>query len=589
MRLRKAALVPALVAVSALSLTACGGGGTKSTDAGGNKGATSTVADFGIGLPADSVGPAKDVPGAKQGGTAHGIEAAGFDYLDPSQQYVNEYQAVGMLYSRQLTNYKTDPVTGKTILVGDLATDTGKTTDGGKTWTWTLKDNLKFEDGTPITSKDVKYAVERLYADYQTQGPTYFPIWLSGADYKKVYKGPDAGDLPDTVISTPDDKTVTFHFTDAHTDASYAAAMPNITAIEKSMDTKDKYNSHPVSIGPYKIKDYQPDKSLTLVRNENWDPKSDPIRHQYVDSWVFELNVQVPQMTQRLMGGAGDDKNALSLTANADAAQIKTIQADPQYTSRTISQFQPYVDTFDINNTRVKDVNVRKALAKAFPAAQVQRLLGGSTTGDIAGNLVSPTVSGWQNTDPLGIKANPNGDPVAAKKILTDSNNVGYHIVLAYSNTTRWQNISAAVQDALTQAGFTVERKEIDPTSYYTQIGKVDNGFDLYRTGWGADWPAGSTVIPPTLDGRLIADGATDYSHYNNPAMNAEMDRISKIEDQKAAAAEWMKLADKILATDVPKIPAAYDKFFNIYGAGLGGVAYNAVLGCIDVSSVFIK
>jgi peptide/nickel transport system substrate-binding protein len=582
--------MPALVAVSALTLTACGGGSKSTTSGDANKGgATSAVANFGVGTKADSTGPAKDVPGAKSGGIAHDIEAAGFDYLDPSQQYVNQYQAVGMLYSRQLTNYKTDPTTGKTILVGDLATDTGSTNDGGKTWTWTLKDGLKFEDGTPVTSKDVKYAIERLYSDYQTQGPTYFQTWLSGQDYRKVYKGPDAGDLGDDVISTPDDKTITFHFKDVHTDAMYAAAMPNITAIEKSKDDKDKYNNHPVSLGPYKIKSYEPDKSLVLEKNPMWDPKSDPIRHQYVDGWNFELGVQNPQLTQRLVGGAGDDKNALTLVTNADASLIKTIQDDPSMAPRTISQFQPYVDTFDINNTRVTDVNVRKALAKAFPAAAVQKQLGGATTGDIAGNLVSPTVSGWQSTDPLGIKANPNGDPEAAKKILTDAGKLGYPIVLAYSNTARWQKVSATVVDALNQAGFKAERKEIDPTSYYTQIGKVDNGFDLYRSGWGADWPAGSTVVPPTLDGRTISDGATDYSHYNNPAMNAEMDRISKITDQKQAADEWMKLADKILSTDVPKIPAAYDKFFQVYGAGLGGVAYNQVLGCIDPSSIYIK
>ncbi|PYC72113.1 ABC transporter [Streptomyces tateyamensis] len=589
MRLRKAALVPALVAVSALSLTACGGGGKASTDNSKKSGASSAVANFGIGTKADSTGPAKDVPGAKSGGVAHDIEASGFDYLDPSQQYVNQYQAVGMLYSRQLTNYKTDPVSGKTILVGDLATDTGNTTDGGKTWTWTLKDGLKFEDGTPITSKDVKYAVERLYADYQTQGATYFPIWLSGDDYRKVYKGPDAGDLGDDVIGTPDDKTIVFHFKDVHTDAPYAAAMPDITAIEKSKDDKDKYNNHPVSIGPYKIKSYEPDKSLVLVKNENWDPKSDAIRHQYVDEWDFELGVQNPQLTQRLVGGAGDDKNALTLVTNADASLIKTIQDDPSMASRTISQFQPFVDTFDINNTRVTDLNVRKALAKAFPAAAVQKQLGGATTGDIAGNLVSPTIAGWKDSDPLGLKANPNGDPTAAKKILTDANKLNYPIVLAYANTPRWQKVSATVVDALNQAGFQASRKEIDPTSYYTQIGKVDNGFDLYRTGWGADWPSGDSVLPPTLGSNQVVNGGTNYSHYKNPAMDAEMDRIAKIQDQAQAADEWMKLADKILATDVPKIPATYDKFFQVYGAGLGGVAYNQVLGSIDVSSVYIK
>ncbi|GAA1974065.1 ABC transporter substrate-binding protein [Kitasatospora viridis] len=591
MRLRKAALVPALVAVSALTLSACGGGGgSKPSASSSTGGAKSSVQNFSIGTKADSTGPAADVPGAKQGGTAHDIEASGFDYLDPRQQYVNQLQAIGMLYSRQLTNYKTDPQTGKVTLVGDLATDTGTMSDGGKTWTWTLKDGLKFEDGTPITSKDVKYAVETLYQDYQTNGPTYFPTWLSGADYRKVYQGPQNGqDLPDSVISTPDNKTITFHFQGIHTDANFAAAMPDITAIEKSADTGPKYDNHPVSIGPYKIADYQKDKSLTLVKNPMWDPKTDPIRHQYVDKWQVELNVANPQLTQRLMGGAGDDKDALTLVTNADSSLIKNIQDDSSMASRTISQFLPFVDTFDINTTRITNPAVRKALAVAFPAAQVNRQLGGSATGDLAGNLVSPTVAGWQNTDPLGIKANPTGDPAKAKQMLQAAGALGTHIELGYANTPRWQQVSTTVVDALNQAGFNAEKKEIDATTYYSVIGKVDNQFDLYRSGWAADWPTGDTVIPPTLDGRQIADGATNYSHYNNPAMNSQMDQIESIADQNQAGAQWMKLADQILSNDVPQIPYAYDKFFQVYGAGVGGVAYNPVIGSVDVSSIYIK
>ncbi|MBV9830963.1 MAG: ABC transporter substrate-binding protein, partial [Marmoricola sp.] len=70
------------------------------------------------------------------------------------------------------------PAPGKASsqLVGDLAENLGKPSDGAKTWTYTLRKGVKFEDGTPITSKDVKYAIERSnYArDVLSNGPTYF-------------------------------------------------------------------------------------------------------------------------------------------------------------------------------------------------------------------------------------------------------------------------------------------------------------------------------------------------------------------------------------------------------------------------------
>ncbi|MDH6135056.1 peptide/nickel transport system substrate-binding protein [Kitasatospora sp. MAA4] len=588
MRLRKAAIVPALVAVSALTLTACGGGSGKAAAPKAN--ASASTQSVTLGTAADAQGPAKPTPGAKSGGTITDLEPTGLDYLDPSQIYENQLQAISALYSRQLTTYKTDPTTGKTILVGDMATDTGTSSDGGKTWTFTLKDGLKFEDGTPIASKDVKYAVERLYAPYQTSGPLYLQQWLSGANYRTVYPGPYGGQsLPDSVIATPDAKTIVFHFQQAHSDAPYAMAEQDATAIEASKDDQQSYNNHPVSIGPYKIQSYQNDKELVLVKNPEWDPSTDAVRHQYADKWDIQLSVPQPLLTQRLINGSGPDNTAVSFSSNADSTLIDQIQGNPQLKARTVNQFEPFVDVYSINTTRVTDVNVRKALAAAFPAAQVIRQLGGAATTEISGNLMSPTMSGWQKTDPLGIAANPTGDIAKAKQILTAAGKLGYPITIAYANTTKWQNITAVVVDQLNQAGFKAQSKDLDATSYYTIIGKADNQFDLYRTGWGADWPIGSTVIPPTLDGRLVADGSNNYSHLNDPAMDTQMDQIGAVTDINQAAPQWMSLADKILATDVPQIPYAYDKLFTLYGAGLGGVTYNPGTGALDPSSMFAK
>ena len=130
------------------------------------------------------------------------------------QQYVSDQLSISPLFARTLTGYKIDPKTGKTILVGDLATDTGKMSDGGKTWTYTLKSGLKFQDGTPITSQDVKYGIERLYADFETAGPAVPPdLAVRPRTTARLYPGPYGGkSIPDSMLATPDDKTIVFHF-----------------------------------------------------------------------------------------------------------------------------------------------------------------------------------------------------------------------------------------------------------------------------------------------------------------------------------------------------------------------------------------
>ncbi|WUT85129.1 ABC transporter substrate-binding protein [Streptomyces melanogenes] len=592
MRIRKARYASAFLAVGALTLSAaCSSGGAddEKKPAGDDKKAS--VQNFGIGSKADSTGPAVPVEGAKPGGTAYDLDQAGFDYLDPGQQYVSDMLSLQLLYNRSLTGYKIDAKTGKTILVGDLATDTGTSSDGAKTWTYTLKDNLKFEDGTPITSKDIKYGIERLFADYQTQGPQYVQKWMLGVDYRKAYAGPYEGkELPDTVLATPNDKTIVFHFKEAHADAPYAMSMPNVSPVPKAKDDKQKYNNHPVASGPYKIADYKPGKSLAFVRNTNWDPKSDPIRNAYPDKWEFQLGIAEPGLTNRMAAQSGPDKYAVNMSGSADPSKMQTLTTDAQYKSRTVNEYQPYVEVMNINTKRITNPKVRQAIMYAFPMQQVQQAFGGGAQGELGTTLISPTVAGWQKFDPFGKLAKPMGDPEKAKALLKEAGvTTPVKLSYAYANTPRWQNVSLTLAKALEKAGFQVERKAIDPTSYYTVVGKVNTPYDIYRTGWGADWPSASTVVPPTMDGRNLQDGTNNYAFLNDPKVNSEIDRIMALTDIAKQNDEWRKLSEYVLQTDTSQIPFIYDKYFNLHGDGLGGVTYNQVFGTINPSTIFVK
>jgi peptide/nickel transport system substrate-binding protein len=590
MRLRKTHYA-AVLAVGALSLSACSaGGGGGPAGGGGATGAKASVQAVTMGTQADSVGPAVAVAGAKKGGTAYDLEASGINHLDPAQAYVNQEQVIGQLFSRQLTNYKIDPKTGKTVLVGDLATNTGEESDGGKTWTYHLKDGLKWQDGSPITSDQVKYGIERTYASFETAGPQYLQAWLSGQNFRKAYPGPYGGkSLPDSVLATPDSKTVVFHFLAPHADAPFIMALSGAGPILKSKDTKTKYDSAPFSDGPYQVDRYNPGKELVLGRNKYWDPKTDPIRNAYPNEWDIKLAVAQPGLTQDLMEQAGANKDAVALVSPADPTQTSVIAGDSQYKSRLVSDYQPFVDVFDINTTRVKDERVRQAIMYAFPMRQVQTALGGAPQGDLGTSLIGPTVTGHTADDPFGKLTNTAGDPAKAKQMLKQAGVKNLKLTYAYANQQRWAAVADILKSAFAKAGIDLQTKAIDTTSYYTLVGKVNNPYDLYRTGWGADSPSASTVIPPTMDGRLVSDDDPDYAHLNDPHVNSEIDRINKITDLKAQAQQWQALAHYIMKNDTPVIPYEYDKYYNVYGDGLGGVTYNTPLGTVNPNTIFVK
>jgi peptide/nickel transport system substrate-binding protein len=593
-RTATAALVA--VAAGALTLTACGGGdsGNSSKDnSKSKKDAASQSKPVQIGDAAASTGPAAEVPGAKPGGVATVYQEDDFSHLDPGQIYVSDGKLLSRLIYRGLTQYSEDDK-GNLTVVGDLATDAGKASDGGKTWTYTLKDNLKDENGNPINSADIRHTVERLYASYITDGPVYLQQWLSGAGttYRKAYEGPDKGKhLPDNVLETPDDKTIVFHFKDAQPDLPQMLTMPGYSVVPEETDTKEKYDTDPVATGPYKIADFKPGKSMKLVKNSQWDAKSDSVRHQYVDGFNIEMNHDDEDQTKTLLADQGEAKNAMMFTGQVATTQLQKVVSDKNaMNSRTIQGYAPYVWQLNFNMDRVKDKKLRDAIALALPASAVFKADGGAYGGEVANSLMSPTTPGYdENYDPFNRAKKPNGDIEAAKKLIKEGGFEGKKLVYAYGNTPTRQQQAVLIADALGKIGLDIQKKEIDAATWYEQVGKVNNGLDLYMTGWGQDWPSASTVFPPVYDGTQIQDGASNYSHINDPHVNSEIARIQKITDTAEATKAWGELSTYITEKINPAAPIYYTKVFQIFGSNIGGIRYSSDSSYVDVTRVFLK
>lgn len=590
-----------VLAAGALVLTGCSKGGSNASDdeKKDQQNAKRQQASIKFGDAADSQGPAKAVPGAKPGGTLEVLQRDSYAHLDPGQIYVSDEGSLATLIHRGLTGYKSTSNDGsKHEVVGDLATDSGTTTDGGKTWKYTLKDGIKFADGSPITSKDVRQTFERLFASFINQGPTYIQQWMantSGSDYRKLLPdGPYKGKhLPGSVLETPDDKTIVFHFKTPHPDLPYALAMAGYDVVSAKGDTKEKYDKAPMTSGPYKIQSFKSGKSMVLVKNPNWDPKTDPIRNQYVDRMNFQFNVQYEDSTKSLLADTGPDQTGVSFNNSVDAGNIsKVLGGDAKIKARTVAGYQPYVGQININQSHaaLKDKTVRQAIAYALPVTPIIRAFGGSAAAEVAGGFISPTVSGYDASfDPWGKKKNPGGNAAKAKALLKKAGKLGLKLTYGYQNTPEGQQYSTAIAAALKKAGFDVQRQDIPAETYYDQVGKVDNNYDIYASAWGADWPSASTVIPPLFDGRAIADGSPNYSHVNDSKVNADIDAANKIADPVKSAAAWEKI-DQYLAKDVINaVPTIYYKQVQISGSKVGGLVYDDVIGGIDPRRLYLK
>lgn len=579
----------------ALLLGACssgGGGGGEEDGSAPETEAPPVLESISFGDEAASTGPAEEVPGARPGGTIRVLQDGSPDHLDPGQIYVSHESNVARLFHRGLTTTRLDNE-GNYTVVGDLATDSGQPSDEGRTWTYTLKDDIFFHDGSPVTSADVRHTFERLYAPFITEGPKFIQNWLAAGEenYRDLLpEGPYEGDhLPDDVLETPDDKTIVFHFPEPHNDFPYALSLLGYAVVSEAGDTRERYDQEPLTTGPYKIEEFRPGRSMTLTRNEHWAPETDPARNAYPDSFEITFGHSLENSTGRLMADNDDNQYAISFNNGVDAGNAPIVAGEEQYQERLVSGYQAYVATLAINLDRVTDRTVREAIAYAVPLNGVLNAYGGAFAGEYAGGAISPLLPGYEKGyDPYGKLARPQGDIEHARELLEEADAVGYELNYVYREAPEEREAAVSVESALEEAGFEVNLTSIPYESYYDDIGVVDNGYDIYRSNWGHDWLSSSTVVPPLFDGRAIEDGAANYSHIDDEFVNSEIDRIHAIADAGEAATEWFELQKHILEEILPVVPLYYYKMNILHGSRIGGAVFNNDFSTVDVHRLYV-
>ena len=573
-----------IAAAAALLATATAAGCSKNTGEGTDD-TTHTVQHSAIDTdPEDSRGPAKPVSGAMRGGTLYALQEQDFEHLDPQNVYISDSESVSQLLSRSLTTFREDS-SGTMTLIGDLATGPGTDVDHDcRTWRFTLKPGLKYEDGSPITAADVGYGVARSFSPDINHGPHYIQQWLAGSvDYNAKYSGPyDGADPLPPGVTVQGDRQITFRFPKPACDMPFAAAWGTTAPVPAARDRKPlALDTHPFSSGPYKIAKYTRGSELDLVRNKYWDPRTDPLRHDYPDRIVTKIGTSADQQANRVLASHGADAATVERSP-VPAELVPVVQRNADAKHRTLSGFTPYVEYLNINTERVTSLTERKAIEYAFNRRGYLQVAGGSTAGEPATTIESPLTAGYHRYD--AYPAGTTGNPDKATKLLG-----GRHprLVYAYTNTDVGQKQATVVQDALQRAGFHVVLRPVDKSSYYAQVGKRDGGYDIFVTAWGADWPSGYTIIPQLFDGRAM-DVNGSWTWLNAKDVNRSIATLST-QDANRAAAGWAKLDEHIMRAYAPVVPIDYKKSFSLVGDKVGGVFLSGFVGAPVYYDAYVR
>ena len=538
------------VSAAALGLAACGGSKSGST-------ATS---------------------GSTAGSTASGTNTAGFtvqygsnpETLDPAlNSAIDGANTIITIFEPLLLINENNEV------VGGQA-ESWETSEDGLTWTFTMRDGLKWSDGTDLNAKDFEYSFKRM-VDPNTAAP-YAETCLGMIDgFEEAAGFPDADGNPTAepnpdalnVKASDDGKTLTIVLSYPCSYFDKMAAFATMSPVQQATveANGDAWCTSPdtfVSNGPYMITDWTPSERIVLTKNPN-----------YVGGWDSSKIVS-DTITLLLL----EDSSASYAAYNSGEAQlIKDVPTDeiPSLT-KAEDGGDFYVDTIlgtyyvslNLQRDAFKDAKVRKALSLAIDRDYVANTIMQGTY-SAADSIVGPGIvdeSGYfhDNGNAPYISADYEANLAEAKKLLEEAgypNGEGYPTI-EYSTNDAGYHVPLAeyLQQAWGDLGITLTINKMEWSSF-TPARRAGE-YDVARNGWVMDYNDPSNMLDLFCSGNGNNDGK-----YSNPDFDAAID-ASRVADSAEHFAQLHK-AEDILMEDMGCLPIAYYNDYWLQKSSLKG------------------
>lgn len=476
--------------------------------------------------------------------------------LDPAKSQGLPITTNGFIF-RRLTAWKISQ-DGKTTVVPDLATTTGTPSDGGKTWTYTLKDGIRFDNGKTITSKDIKYGIERSFADSLTGGLSYHKALLVGAD---KYHGPFDGKELDS-IQIPNDKTIVFHLSVPFGDWPWIVSLASFTPVPYGNGPAQGYGVKPVASGPYKVESNVAGKQAVFIRNNEWNKSTDSVREQGPEKIIWKMGQDPSVAAQTILNGSSDGSTSF-LADEVPPAQIAQASANPTMSKLLVTSGDGALSYLAINTEHVRDVRVRQAINYAVDKVAYQSASGGPIAGGIASTLITKGIDGFEPYD-LYATASNRGDIQKAKQLIAETGKPAPTLKLIATSTQAQQ--ASSIQSSLQKAGFKVNIQTLDKDVYRDAISSNKGDYDLTFGSWQPDFPSPFANIQPLFDSSQIGGGNANYSRYANTQVDAMIRKASQTVNPKQAAMLWRQV-DKRIMQDAPIVPLLYSHNTFVHGS----------------------
>ena len=502
--------------------------------------------------------------------------------LDPGDDYTTQGAEVNWLVYTGLTTYKhSSGVAGGTLIPG-LATGLPKITDGGKTYTVTLRKGLEYSNGAAVKASDFMFTFERaVKIPWGGSGQFMTPV-VTGAS---AYAAGKAKTISGIITNNRTGKIV-IHLTAPYGAFDNVLAEPSLGLIPTgSAPFKNDPLHPPPGVGPYMVKNIVENQSFSVDLNPKWKPLPGiPSGHVNVDVKVSS-NV------------ASNAEEVLNNTADVfDWADTIPGNLLPQITAKASNRFKlvnlggsTYYFFLNSKEKPFSSQLAREAVVTGLNEETYSRE--GSGTLAPACYFLPPAVAGHPTGScPYGTPGT--GNLAKAKAMVKQSGMAGQPVTVWTQERSPRDAWGTSFTQYLNQIGFKATQKPIADTTYFATVGELRLHPQAGFADWNQDFPNPIDFYGVLLDGHaILPTNNENFGEVNDPKINTEVAKLSKIPTtqlQKNASA-WQKL-DEYVAKKAYVAVFGYQKFpfFTSDRMNFGALLNNPIYG-LDFTSFELK
>jgi ABC-type transport system substrate-binding protein len=498
--------------------------------------------------------PALAAEDIKQGGTMTVTYKDDVSTLDPAIGY--DWQNWSMIKS--LFDGLMDYEPGTTDLVTDLA-ESFEVSDDGMTYTFKLREGVKFHNGREMTAADVKYSLDRVVnPETQSPGAGFF-------DSIEGFEAASAGEADGlSGVEVVDDYTIRFKLSrpDAPFLHKLALNFAHVVPKEAVEEYGADFGKNPVGTGAFKLEEWTLGQRVVFARNPDYYHEGIP----RLDQIIFEVGQEPIVATLRLQRGevdiAGD---------GIPPAKFLEITQDDQYADFIIKGNQLHTGyvTLNVRMAPFDDPAVRKAVNMAINKDRIVRIINGRATP--ANQPLPPLMPGYGD-DYEGYAY----DPEAAKAMLAEAGyGDGFETELFVANTDPQPRIAQAIQQDLAEVGITAAIKSLAQSNVIAAGGEEDQAPMIWSGGmaWIADFPDPSNFYGPILGCGGAVPGGWNWAWYCNEELDAQATEADSMADPAQAEARIQMWRDIFLGVmeDAPWVPIFNEQRYTLRSPVLGG------------------